>query len=633
MCETMSPSLVLAITIAILAAIVSILIFIAVRLQKGGWSLANAISEPTHLSIPADEHWAQSQGDNKSGSLSLNRTGGPQPMILMEASSSRLIALAGTVAILMIYIGFGTFSLYTYGLTCQMPASTVAVSTFLYSGLTLFAPYIANKFSGRLPAVKPTPPLETPSAHNQDASANPPVNSLGHAIPVLQTAVRGAGHAPPHRTSGPSSGTALPGRSLPTSAPTPVGVALQQQATSATGTAAATATATTTTSSAMGASATPAPYATAVHLIAEFEGFVDHAYPDPASGGEPWTIGYGFTHLDGRAVEPGDTISKAEADAQLLSGVQACARQLASSIPYWSSMAEDQHCALLSFAWNLGEGFYGSAGFDTISRRLREKDWQTVPAALLLYCNPGTAVSAGLLRRRQAEAALWSQGLASLAAPAAAGATGVALKTVPSAGEPRAASAPDKVAASNEAIEVNTKKPSHPNPLNVPWFDQLAMNDGQGWRDCFSASSAMLAAYWGKEANEDDYNTLRQSYGDSTSAEAQLATLRHLGLQAEFRTDGSLQTLKKEIDAGRPVAVGWLHHGPPSAPSGGGHWTVVIGYDDSGVIMNDPYGSCDLVNGGYPENHNGSHQHYSYANWEPRWRPQGSGGWYLVAQR
>jgi hypothetical protein len=174
---------------------------------------------------------------------------------------------------------------------------------------------------------------------------------------------------------------------------------------------------------------------------------------------------------------------------------------------------------------------------------------------------------------------------------------------------------------------------AHANPLNVPWFDQLAMDDGQGWRDCFSASSAMLAAFWGKEPNEDDYNALRQSYGDSTSAEAQLAALRHLGLQAEFCTDGSLQTLKTEIDAGRPVAVGWLHHGTPSAPSGGGHWTVVIGYDDSGVIMNDPYGSCDLVNGGYPQNHNGARQHYSYANWEPRWRPQGSGGWYLVAQR
>ena len=48
-----------------------------------------------------------------------------------------------------------------------------------------------------------------------------------------------------------------------------------------------------------------------MRLIAEFEGFVAHAYPDPASGGEPWTIGYGYTTLEGRPVQPGDTISQA----------------------------------------------------------------------------------------------------------------------------------------------------------------------------------------------------------------------------------------------------------------------------------------------------------------------------------
>jgi hypothetical protein len=125
---------------------------------------------------------------------------------------------------------------------------------------------------------------------------------------------------------------------------------------------------------------------------------------------------------------------------------------------------------------------------------------------------------------------------------------------------------------------------------------------------------------------------VRERYGDSTSSEAQLAALRSLGLQAQFGTDGSFDLLRREIDAGRPVAVGWLHHGPASAPSGGGHWTVVIGYDATGVIMNDPNGSCDLVNGGYPSNHNGAHQHYSFRNWGPRWLVGGSGGWYLTCR-
>ena len=625
LCRSMGPGPVLAISIGLLASILVTLAMIYGRLQRTGWSLANAVSEPTRLSIPLEEQWAQSQGDNQSGIRANNPKGPPTAVTLMEASTSRLIALAGMVAILLIYVGFGIFSLYSFGLTCQMPASTVAVSTFLYSGLTLFAPYVANKVSGLLqplrqePAAAPTAATLAPAGPSSSSSdpiaaspALPPAPSP-HTVsphlpvpPLLSQTDSGFTRASAARLAG-VPGAITPPRRLASPAGSPAGPGAATLASAAP----------------LAAAVAEPPYAPALKLIATFEGFVDHAYPDPASGAEPWTIGYGFTSLDGRPVQPGDTLSQAEADAQLLSGVQACARHLASRVPYWSAMAEDQRCCLISFAWNLGEDFYGGDGFNTISRRLREKDWEAVPEALLLYCDPGTSVSAGLLRRRQAEAALWNQGLASLVAAPGQAASTAQRESQFARPDPATDAATTPVAVHSAA---------HPNPLNVPWFDQLAMDDGQGWRDCFSASSAMLAAYWGKEPNEDDYNALRQQYGDSTTSEAQLAALRHLGLKAEFRTDGTLQTIKSEIDAGRPVAVGWLINGPPSAPSGGGHWTVVIGYDASGVIMNDPYGSCDLVNGGYPQNHNGARQHYSYTNWEPRWRPQGSGGWYLVAQ-
>ena len=168
--------------------------------------------------------------------------------------------------------------------------------------------------------------------------------------------------------------------------------------------------------------------------------------------------------------------------------------------------------------------------------------------------------------------------------------------------------------------------------LKVPWFDQLAIDGAEGHRLCFTASAAMLAATWGKVKDARAYNRLRQAHGDSTSAEAQLASLRQLGLQAEFRMDGCRRDLQREIDAGRPVAVGWLHHGPSSAPTGGGHWSVVIGYDARGLLMHDPYGDCDLVNGGHPSHHNGAGLHYSDRNWLPRWQPQGSGGWMLLCR-
>ena len=170
------------------------------------------------------------------------------------------------------------------------------------------------------------------------------------------------------------------------------------------------------------------------------------------------------------------------------------------------------------------------------------------------------------------------------------------------------------------------------NPLKVKWQSQLDNRSGHGYRECFSSSCAMLAMHWGKVPNDDAYNAIRQKYGDSTSAEAQLATLRSLGLKADFRTDGIPKVLQQEIDEGRPVAVGWLHKGPVAAPTGGGHWSVVIGYTDSAWIQNDPNGEALLVPGGYTPNTKGAGVVYSRKNWNPRWMPGGSGGWYLTCR-
>jgi GH24 family phage-related lysozyme (muramidase) len=148
----------------------------------------------------------------------------------------------------------------------------------------------------------------------------------------------------------------------------------------------------------------------ALKLIKDFEGCHLDAYPDPLSGGAPWTIGYGTTrYSDGRPVSKGDRINAVEADLLLRQEVDKIAAKLRATIPFWIEMADHQKCALVSFAYNLGAGFYGAKGFETISRRLREKDWPGVPDALLLYRNPGTNVEAGLKRRRIAEGDLWGR--------------------------------------------------------------------------------------------------------------------------------------------------------------------------------------------------------------------------------
>ena len=148
----------------------------------------------------------------------------------------------------------------------------------------------------------------------------------------------------------------------------------------------------------------------AIKLIKEFEGCHLRAYPDPLSGGDPWTIGYGTTRYGhGAAVKRGDEINVIEADMLLRLEVDRIAEKLRSTVPHWQAMNDDQRSALVSFAYNLGAGFYGAAGFETISRCLRERDWAAIPAALELYRNPGTPVEAGLLRRRRAEGKLWGQ--------------------------------------------------------------------------------------------------------------------------------------------------------------------------------------------------------------------------------
>ena len=149
--------------------------------------------------------------------------------------------------------------------------------------------------------------------------------------------------------------------------------------------------------------------AAALKIIKEFEGCHLEAYADPLHGWDVATIGYGTTrYSDGRKVKQGDRINAIEADMLLRQEVDRIAEKLRTSIPAWGEMADHQKCALISFAYNLGSGFYGTSGFETISRELREKDWAAVPAALLLYRNPGTNVEAGLKRRREAEGNLWA---------------------------------------------------------------------------------------------------------------------------------------------------------------------------------------------------------------------------------
>ena len=103
-----------------------------------------------------------------------------------------------------------------------------------------------------------------------------------------------------------------------------------------------------------------------------------------------------------------ETITQDDADDLLIFDIESRFLPSLRKIPYWSEMNDNQRGALLSFTYNLGAGFYGSRGFNTITTNLSQKNWQAIPNTLKLYRNPGSNVEVGLLRRRSAEGKLWS---------------------------------------------------------------------------------------------------------------------------------------------------------------------------------------------------------------------------------
>lgn len=153
----------------------------------------------------------------------------------------------------------------------------------------------------------------------------------------------------------------------------------------------------------------------ALPLVQEFESCQLLAYPDPETGGDPWTIGWGSTHYaNGQSVQKGDTISQSQADFLLEMRLQADNQALASRITGYGKLSVNQRAALLSFTYNCGTGWFGSSGFTTLTKHLQQglqvdrSELAKVPAALMLYVNPGGPSEAGLRRRRKAEGALWN---------------------------------------------------------------------------------------------------------------------------------------------------------------------------------------------------------------------------------
>ena len=63
--------------------------------------------------------------------------------------------MTGMIVILLLFIGFGVFALFSFAKTGNMPESMDNVVDFLLAGLTLFAPYVVNRFSNLFESLSP----------------------------------------------------------------------------------------------------------------------------------------------------------------------------------------------------------------------------------------------------------------------------------------------------------------------------------------------------------------------------------------------------------------------------------------------------------------------------------------------
>ncbi|WP_434585585.1 hypothetical protein ACMYSP_03430 [Klebsiella sp. R390] len=113
------------------------------------WSLADALSEDVELSATTEVKESKNGVDTVTKTPLYDGDGKPFLVTEMKASSSRLIALIGMLVILFMYIGFGSLLLLDFGKNNKIsdPDALSEIIKFLVAGMTLFAPYLVNKFA------------------------------------------------------------------------------------------------------------------------------------------------------------------------------------------------------------------------------------------------------------------------------------------------------------------------------------------------------------------------------------------------------------------------------------------------------------------------------------------------------
>ena len=141
-------------------------------------------------------------------------------------------------------------------------------------------------------------------------------------------------------------------------------------------------------------------------FLATWEGVVLKAYPDPGTGGAPWTIGVGHTAAAGKpVVVKGMTISRAEAFEILTRDLALFEGYVLQAVK--APISQAQFDALVSLCFNIGPGNFLKS---SVLRLLNAGKKLDAGAAFLLWNKAAGRVMTGLVNRRQAERTLFDAG-------------------------------------------------------------------------------------------------------------------------------------------------------------------------------------------------------------------------------
>ncbi|MEL6542249.1 MAG: lysozyme [Pseudomonadota bacterium] len=148
-----------------------------------------------------------------------------------------------------------------------------------------------------------------------------------------------------------------------------------------------------------------------VALIKGFEGCARlrrdglvEAYPDPGTGGDPWTIGWGATGSGlelGSRIGPGTVWTQKQCDIRLADDLTRYARDVAEAIGE-APTTQKQFDAMVSFHYNTG-----AIGRATLTKKHVAGDYDGAAEEFKRWNKAGGRVLKGLVRRRAEEARLY----------------------------------------------------------------------------------------------------------------------------------------------------------------------------------------------------------------------------------